>query len=251
MLARPSGMRTLVALPSIAVALAVVAACSSSGGGSGNVPLNGNCNEDSDCAPVAGQQIQCLCSPTGTDQNEQCIALLQVGVSCESTSDFQTPCASGLYCGLNLGGTNTAVCMAYAESGQSCATASCDVGLACQPGTQICGAPFAIGAACGTDNDCAGTATCSTSLVCAAPAALGQPCFGFTPTPGDTTGEKNPCVSGANCVNGTCAAAVADGGACTNSEQCASGLCMVPSSGAGTCASASSESGGVQLCYRP
>jgi hypothetical protein len=52
-------------------------------------------------------------------------------------------------------------------------------------------------------------------------------------------------------VNGTCAAAVADGGACTNSEQCASGLCMVPSSGAGTCASASSESGGVQLCYRP
>jgi hypothetical protein len=248
MVARPSRMRTLLAFPSIALAL--VLACSSSGGGSGNVPLNGNCNQDSDCAPVAGQQIQCLCSPTGTDTNAQCIALLQAGASCESTSPFQTPCASGLYCGVNPGGLNTAVCVAYAEGGQSCATASCDVGLACQPGTQICGAQFAIGVACTTDNDCAGTAVCSTSFVCAAPAAIGQACFGFTPAPGDTSGEKNPCVAGANCVNSTCVTAVANGGACTDSTQCASGICDVTSSGAGTCGAAPSDSGGVQLCFR-
>jgi hypothetical protein len=244
-------MRTLLALHSIAFALVLVAACSSSGGGAnGTVPLNGNCNQDSDCAPVAGQQIQCLCSPTGTDQNAQCIALLQAGASCESASPFQTPCASGLYCGLSAAGTGTAVCVAYAESGQSCATVSCDVGLACQPNTQTCGAQFAIGASCTADNDCAGTALCS-DLVCTAPSAIGQSCFGFTPAPGDTSGEKNPCVAGANCVAGTCAQAVANGGACTTSEQCASGLCEVPSSGPpGTCQSISSGGDSVQLCAR-
>jgi hypothetical protein len=230
--------------------IALVLACSSSGGGgaSGGVPLNGDCNEDSDCAAVAGQQIQCLCSPTGTDTHAQCLALLTAGASCESTSNFQTPCASGLYCGLT-GGTATAVCAAYAERGQSCATASCDAGLACETTTQTCGDPFPIGTSCVSDNDCAGTAVCA-NFVCAAPAAIGQTCFGFTPAPGDTSGEKDPCVAGANCVSGTCAQAVADGGACNNSEQCTSGLCMLNGSGAGTCGSTSSGGGGEQLCAR-
>jgi hypothetical protein len=240
-------MRTVLPLSFIAF---VLAACSSSsGGGNGSVPLNGDCNEDSDCAPVAGQQIQCLCSPTGTDTHAQCIALLQAGASCASSSNFQTPCASGLYCEALAGATGVS-CAAYAQSGQSCATTLCAIGLACDPSTRLCGPQFAIGAACTTDNDCAGTAVCSTSFVCAAPAATGQSCFGFTPAPGDTSGQKNPCASGANCVNGTCTPAVADGGACTSSDQCASGVCSLTGSGAGTCQSAASASGGEQLCFR-
>jgi hypothetical protein len=248
-------MRSLpfASLSVVAFASIVLGACSSSSGSApnGSVPENGDCNTTAECATVAGKQLTCTCAPTGTDTHAQCVASLTAGASCESSSSFQAPCATGLYCAIGAvsgSGTPVATCIAYATSGQDCSGVLCADGLACGD-NHTCGPQKAIGGSCTQDRDCAGDALCS-ALTCAAPPALGQSCFGFTPPPGDTTGTKNPCASGANCVNGTCATAKANGATCASSQECTSELCVMTSAGNGTCQSEMMGAGTEQLCVR-
>ncbi len=237
-------------LPFLALVFAASAACTSSTASPspGSVAENGDCNADADCAKVAGKELTCICAPSG-GAHAQCTASLAAGASCFTSSQFQTPCATGFYCEATVtpNATTGAVCTAYLARGADCSSGVCGSGLAC--GTDhTCGDLLAIGSACLQDRECVTSAVCA-SFVCAAPAAVGQSCFGSTPSASDTSGARNPCVSGAACVSGTCAVPKANGASCNLSDECASQLC-VHNAAAGTCAAESGSSGSEQLCAR-
>jgi hypothetical protein len=228
--------------------LALLFACSSSTSNSapGSVAENGDCNADSECATVAGKELACLCAPNG-GSHAQCTALVAEGASCAATSAFQVPCDSGTYCSGDS--SASAKCVRYAARGESCTARKCAAGLACGD-DKTCGDPRPVGSKCVSDNDCALDTVCGSSFKCAAPAAIGESCFGFTPSPDDKSGRRNPCVAGAGCLGGKCATLKADGAACDFSDECASALCMHTSAAAGTCSAASGDTHTVKLCAR-
>jgi hypothetical protein len=87
------------------------------------------------------------CVPSAYCNGAVCTAYLNSGDSCATGG----VCGSGLFCDT----LNTKTCKPLAQSGQSCAAVNCDpqTKLVCLP-TKLCGMPQADGALCAMNNQC-------------------------------------------------------------------------------------------------
>lgn len=227
-----------------------------------------------------GATINCKIAGTLSD-GTACVAGLQcTGGDCNTSGATTVPnsevtcgkCASYLAVGAQCGGTNTTstcdpgtgscvngTCTAFAQQGQSCATAQCTGGLTCdttktcqpppskgQACTLTCQAPYKCisqtcadvvqeGGACPTGVECASNLTCDPQTkTCKKPtvAGAGQPC-------GIVQNQIVGCDTGFTCKQtnsqGTCVAVKEAGAACTVGQHecdefllCINGTCGVP-----------------------
>lgn len=206
----------------------------------------GKLSDGSACG-TAGQCASSVCQIDGTTGCGKCIEPAAAGAACQSTND----CQDGLVC---AAGTSGGVCIAPAASGATCSTKApivpCQGGLICNGTT--CQTPLAAGSAC---DPTPGKSLCDgasgywctpkgTRCVAVKFAGPNAAC-GYDSTTGDSTactgGGAGAGVLGA-CMNidqktlqGTCAAAAADGAACdatngpfcTPPALCLSGKCTV------------------------
>lgn len=208
----------------------------------GKVGDGGACGTD-------GQCMSGVCQTTLTTGCGICIEPVAVGAACKATSD----CQAGLVCAAAT--SSGAVCVAPAGEGQTCSTTTlpivpCQSGLLCNGGS--CVAPLAAGSACDPSPgkslcDGASGYYCNskqTRCVLATFAQPGQPC-GLDIGTGNVTACAGGGTTGTGlgtCMNidkttlqGTCAAAAADGAACDNTKGpfclppalCMNGTCTV------------------------
>ncbi len=133
----------------------------------------------------------------------------------------------GMSCSGSGGGTS--VCQftyrTFGASGAACdpsseepanedVTRACKLGLVCDPTAKTCGAPKPSGAACPEDDDVCGLgAYCDATNKCATIPAKGQAC-------------ADTCADDLACIQGTCQARLAAGGACTADRECESHDCV-------------------------
>lgn len=202
---------------------------------------------DGSVCGTAGQCASGVCQIDGTTGCGKCVEPAPNGQACQSTSD----CQSGLVCAAT---TTGAACIAPAASGATCSTTApiipCQQGLICNGTT--CQAPLAAGSACDATPgkslcDGANGYWCTpkgTRCVSVKFAPAGKAC-GYDQTTGDLTvctgGGAGGAALGA-CQNidqqtlqGTCAAAAADGATCdaakgpycTPPALCIGGACTV------------------------
>jgi len=201
----------------------------------GTVGAGSACGADGQCSTGV-----CQIDPTtgcGT-----CIQPAQAGGACKSSAD----CVAGLVCAATAQSTTT--CVAPVGQSQACSTAvpviPCQAGLLCSGGN--CVQPLAAGSACDPKNSQCDTLNgywCTpkgTRCVAIKFAGPGETC-GYDSTSGDLTACTGAGGAG-GCQNvdqktlqGTCAAAAADGAACDASKgpfceppaNCISGTCQV------------------------
>lgn len=173
----------------------------------GTIATGGACGTPGQCATN-------VCQIDPTSGCGLCIAPVSAGGACKASSD----CSAGLVC-------SSALCVAPAGSGDACSTAApiipCQVGLICD-GSK-CQTPLAAGSACDPQKSlCDGSQGywCTphgTRCVAILFAGTGQTCGYDT-----NTGDLTVCSDSGSCANvdsktlqGTCAAALADGSSCT------------------------------------
>lgn len=179
------------------------------------------CQDDLECAPVAGAQVYCENSSgsggaTGGGTGSCVVhARGKKGDGCDNTC---TGSASSNSCFSFSGGVGGA---GGAGGASSTGTADCytNDGLYCA-GNGTCSPLIAIGQPCPDYTGCVDGAYCDNNGKCAATLAAGSPCSSFDAC---KTGEY--CTMG-NGPSGTCATLKANGTACATSEECQSANCV-------------------------
>ncbi|UJR83369.1 Dickkopf N-terminal cysteine-rich domain-containing protein [Sandaracinus amylolyticus] len=168
----------------------------------GSVAIGGACLVDEQCAPGA------YCEGYST-----CAARVATGEGC----DRAAMCADG-YCDI---GSPTPTCLAPAAEGEGCDAPIGHLGQVCADGlvcvASTCRPPPPEGQPCGDQNECATGLVCGAGNRCRTPIALGAAC--------DVTAPQSPCVAGAFCDEGTCAAARPASASCDGLPgECGTGL---------------------------
>lgn len=164
------------------------------------------CEDDSDCAPPAAGEVECVSNFVGDATVQQCQVRLP-------GTEGSAPCVGTVEGNLtvSVGGGDDIPAQGYL----------CDVadGLSCDSQSGACQALGEVGEACsGGQYACVPSAYCDfTDRMCKASLAVGAACQGF-----------DECVEGASCdtTTGTCVALLAAGEACSSYSDCASGNCV-------------------------
>lgn len=115
----------------------------------GNVPQGGACEDDEECAPVAGRTTDCVSHSSGS---RRCSVRARSGEACGPTASGWVACERGLSCS---SGSGTGTCVAPEDPpalGASC-DVSCAAGAYCSGGTCVATKP--AGASCASSLECA------------------------------------------------------------------------------------------------
>lgn len=207
----------------------LVAGCSSSTNppapvAPGSVAQGGECQYETDCAPVVGGIVTCVCS-VGHAGSPRCSVEHDVPLVCGSAPG--TVCPSDQTCVFDAANPSGA-CKPSAAEGADCTSLSCLSSLFCNKANK-CEKPRAVGEPCnkGDDQSCAAPAFCARStMTCTAPVAVGGACDPTVLSP------RSPCVPGARCSGNTskCVEPQPNGAACTDPTDCQTSYCS-PTSG--------------------
>ena len=219
----------------------------------GTLPDGSGCGVGVQCSGSDCNMSNKTAVPNSEVTCGKCTSYLAVGAQCGGTTSTGT-------CDPGTGSCVNGTCTAFAQQGQSCATAQCTGGLTCdttktcQPPpakgqactffcqspykcvAQVCADAVQVGGACPTGTECASSLTCDQpTKTCKQPtlAGSGQPC-GFVQTQVIACQTGLKCNTGGN-GQGTCIAPKQAGEACTVGQgecaeflYCINGTCAVP-----------------------
>jgi hypothetical protein len=204
----------------------------------GTVPTGGQCVTDLQCANFGECEFTGTCDPDITCCTGTCAGSVTESALGGPCGDELHVCAANSFCKPPASGSGAGVCTALitTEGGACEAIEACANPMYCNinftTGDGACKKPAPSGAACSLMDllPCADSREyCdATTQRCVADAAVGATC-----------GNGVQCVGYASCVNGTCLADIAAGGACTPSDgadcagslDCENGICVLPAPG--------------------